>query len=132
VATKVAAGIYAWGLTDTDDAIIELENARPVAVVFPDQGSSEIGTLWIPNTLAVIKNGPNPHNARKLFDRLLTSDVEQRLAAGPSAQIPFNPALKQRSRVLPADREVKLMQVDFQKAAEQWEQVAERLQKIFS
>jgi len=125
VATKVASGVYAWGITDTDDAIIELENARPVAIVFPDQGGEGIGTLFIPNALGIIKNGPNPDNARQLVDRLLMPDVEERLARGPSAQIPLNPAVSFRSRVIPEDQTIKMMEANFQRAAEQWESVSQ-------
>ncbi len=66
VALSVAAGQLAFGLTDTDDAIEEVENGRPVAIVYPDQGEGQIGTLVIPNTLAIIKGSPNPEAARRL------------------------------------------------------------------
>ena len=55
VALAVAAGNLAWGLTDTDDAIIEKDLGRPVAIVFPDQASDQPGTLRIPNTVAILK-----------------------------------------------------------------------------
>lgn len=35
-ATEVAAGRLAFALTDTDDAIIELESGKPVEIVYPD------------------------------------------------------------------------------------------------
>ena len=85
VATKVAAGQYAFGLTDTDDAIIELSRGAPVAIVFPDQpelGGETLGTLFIPNTLCVIKGDPNPENAKRLVDYLLQASVEESLAKG--------------------------------------------------
>ena len=52
VAEKVAAGEFLFGLTDTDDALVEIDAGRPVAVVFPDQGEEKSGALLIPNTLA--------------------------------------------------------------------------------
>ena len=57
VAQAVSAGSIAFGLTDTDDAIIEVEAGKPVAIVYPDQGADGLGTLFIPNTLAIIKGG---------------------------------------------------------------------------
>ena len=42
VAEKVAAGEFLFGLTDTDDALVEIDAGRPVAVVFPDQGEEEV------------------------------------------------------------------------------------------
>ncbi|MHB8900487.1 MAG: extracellular solute-binding protein, partial [Thermoguttaceae bacterium] len=80
VALSVAAGSAVFGLTDTDDAIIEVEKGRPVALVYPDQGPGTLGTLFIPNTVGIIRNGPNPENARRLVDYLLSPDVETRLA----------------------------------------------------
>ena len=68
VATAVGRGELAFGLTDTDDAIIEKENGRPVEIVYPDQAEGGVGTLLIPNTICLIKRGPNPREARKLID----------------------------------------------------------------
>ncbi len=134
VAIKVARGQYAFGITDTDDAIIELENLRPVAIVFPDQADDQMGALLIPNTLAIIKNGPNPERAKLLVERLLESDVESRLAAGASAQIPVNSTVIERSRVeqsLGPKGSLKIMETDFGAAAEAWESFAGKLMKLF-
>jgi iron(III) transport system substrate-binding protein len=120
VALSVAAGRLAFGLTDTDDAIIELEKGLPVAIVYPDQDDGGLGTLFIPNTLAIIKGGPNPTAARRLVDYLLSPEVEAKLAAGRSAQIPLNPEVKAEVRV-ETPQTVKAMQVDFQAAATCWD-----------
>ena len=120
IALSVAAGRLAFGLTDTDDAIIELEKGMPVAIVYPDQGEDGLGTLFIPNTLAIIRGGPNPEAARRLVDYLLAPAVEAKLAAGPSAQIPLNPEVKAKVRV-ETPHTVKPMPVDFQAAAASWE-----------
>ena len=91
VALAVAAGRLAFGLTDTDDALIEVEKGMPVAIVYPDQGADGLGTLLIPNTLAIVRGCPHPAAARRLVDYLLSPEVEACLAAGESAQIPLNP-----------------------------------------
>ena len=131
VAIKVARGQYVFGMTDTDDAIIELEQANPVAIVFPDQGDDQIGTLLIPNTLAIVKNCPNPERAKKLVDRLLRADIEERLATGASAQIPLSSMVDLKSRVEPRDRELKIMRADFGSAAQTWDKAAKFLAKTF-
>lgn len=131
VALKVASGQYAFGITDTDDAIIELNKANPVAIVFPDQAESQLGTLLIPNTLAIIKNGPNPNRAKRLVDRLLMPDVEERLATGSSAQIPLSDSVNTKSPVEPINRPLKIMTVDFQAAADQWDEAKQFLVKMF-
>jgi iron(III) transport system substrate-binding protein len=120
VALAVAAGLLDWGITDTDDAIIEMEKARPVAIVYPDQGEGQPGTLFIPNTLALIKGSPNPQAAEKLVDYLLSPAVEEKLAAGPSAQIPLNPAADVELRV-ESPTTIRAMEVDWEAAADQWD-----------
>ena len=129
VAIQVARGNLAFGLTDTDDAIIEIEQGRPVALVFPDQLPNQAGTLLIPNTLAITK-GPNSSNAEKLLDYLLTREVEEQLATGPSAQIPLHDQSSFQSRVEPDD--LKIMPVDFESAAKVWETTKRQLKIVFS
>ncbi len=123
VALAVSAGELAFGLTDTDDAMIEIEQGRPVAIVFPDQGESELGTLYIPNTLAMIRGCPHPEAAAQLINYLLQSEVEDHLSAGPSAQVPLNRNSQVAARV-ETPRTVKAMEVDFQQAAAKWDQAA--------
>lgn len=129
VAINVARGRYAFGLTDTDDAIVEIEQGNPVAIVFPDQGENQPGTLLIPNTISLIAGGPNPVQARKLIDFLLQQSVEDQLAAGRSAQIPLNLNSQVRSRVEP--EQLKVMPVDFEAAAENWDEIKSQIQAIF-
>jgi len=131
VALSVAAGRLAVGLTDTDDAIIELEKGMPVEIVYPDQGEGEIGTLFIPNTLAIIRGGPNGESARRLVDYLLSPNVEAKLAAGRSAQIPLNPQCKAEVRVA-TPQTIRPMRIDFDAAAEKWEAAAEFLLDEFT
>jgi iron(III) transport system substrate-binding protein len=131
VAEAVAAGTLAFGLTDTDDAVVEIEKGMPVAIVYPDQGEGGLGTLFIPNTLALIKGAPHPEEAQKLYDYLLSADVEKKLAAGPSAQIPLRPGVAASPRVkTPA--EVKAMEVDWSAAAEKWDTAAKFLTAEFT
>lgn len=120
VAMSVAAGQLAFGLTDTDDAVGELEKGFPVAIVYPDQQPGGMGTLFIPNTLGIIKGGPNPEQARRLLDYLLSPEVESQLAACPSAQIPLNRKVKAPVRVA-TPQTVRPMPIDFEAAAAKWE-----------
>ncbi|MEX2140499.1 MAG: extracellular solute-binding protein [Pirellulales bacterium] len=119
VAVSVAAGRLAFGLTDTDDALGQIAEGHPVVIVYPDQGDDEMGTLFIPNTLAIIKGGPHSEAARKLVDYLLSPKVEKRLAAGASGQIPLNPNVDVETRVK-TPRDVKGMEVDWRQAADEW------------
>lgn len=133
VARAVASGQLAFGLTDTDDAMIEVEAGHPVTIVYPDQGDddSAMGTLFIPNTLAIIKGSPHQAEAKRLVDYLLTPEVEIELSKGPSAQIPLNKKVKDSARVeTPAT--VRAMKVDFYEAAQQWDDAARFVRDHFA
>jgi iron(III) transport system substrate-binding protein len=131
VALAAAAGQIAFGLTDTDDAIIEIEKGLPVAIVYPDRGEDQMGTLFIPNTVAIIKGNPHAESARRLVDYVLSPAVEEKLAACPSAQIPLNPQVQAKPRVeTPAT--VKAMQVDFPLAAKRWNDAADYIRDEFT
>jgi iron(III) transport system substrate-binding protein len=131
VATAVGSGQIAFGLTDTDDATGEVEAGSPVVIVYPDRQPDQMGTLFIPNTLAMIKGAPHPEAARKLADLILSPEVEAALAEGPSAQIPLLKTTSKPSRVeTPAT--VHAMSVDFQAAARVWDQTAAFLTAEFA
>jgi iron(III) transport system substrate-binding protein len=125
----------AVGITDTDDAIIELRAGREVTIVFPDRdgGAERMGTLFIPNTLCIPKGCPNADEAKKLVDYLLSAEVEKRLAEGPSAQIPLNPDVRAD---LPAEiltpARLQVMRVDWAKAAEGWDEAQAFVTELFA
>ncbi len=131
VAQDVGRGRLAWGLTDTDDALIELERGRPVRIVYPDQEPGQIGTLFSPNTLALVAGAPRSEPAEQLVDFLLSPEVERLLAEGPSAQIPLNPAVQLALRV-ETPQSIRAMEVDFTAAAQQWHSVATFLRETFA
>jgi iron(III) transport system substrate-binding protein len=91
VATSVATGQIAWGITDTDDARVEIENGAEIEIIYPDQDANptnplglqdSIGTLLIPTTISIIKNGPHPVAAGKLAAYLAGSETERRFNMG--------------------------------------------------
>ena len=131
VAQAVSAGRVAWGLTDTDDAMIERELGYPVEIIFPDQQPSQPGTLRIPNTVAILKGAPHPVAAGRLVDYLVTPQTEDRLAMGPSSQLPISRDSQFPPAVLP-DEPVRWMRVDFEAAAEGWDEWAAQLAEIFA
>jgi iron(III) transport system substrate-binding protein len=131
VALAVGAGQVAWGLTDTDDAVIEQDRGFRVEIIFPDQASDRPGTLRIPNTLAILKDAPHPVAAEKLADYLVSPETEDRLAMGLSSQLPISRESEYRPRVMPTTP-VRWMSVDFEAAAEDWTGWAEKVLEIFS
>lgn len=126
VAVAVGEGTLALGLTDTDDALAEIRAGKPVRIVYLDQGPDERGLLYIPNTLSLIAGGPNPDQASQLINFLLTKEVEETLAQGPSAQIPLHGnARRPRELVWPEDAQ--RMGVHFSAAARRWDAVKQLL-----
>jgi iron(III) transport system substrate-binding protein len=115
-ATAVAGGTAAFALTDTDDAIIELEAGKPVRIVYPDSTEDGMGTLFLPNTLAIVRGAPHRAEAEELVNYLLSAEVEERLASGPSAQIPLNRLSRPNPRVK-GPAQLKAMEVDFAAAS---------------
>jgi iron(III) transport system substrate-binding protein len=131
VAVAVATGQLAFGLTDTDDAIGQIRDGRPVTIVYPDQDDGQLGTLFIPNTVAIIDGGPHSEAAKKLIDFLLSPKVEEMLAEGAAAQIPLNPNVTAKTQVK-TPRDVKAMEVDWEKAADQWTAAARFIRDEFT
>lgn len=130
VAQACSSGQIAFGMTDTDDAIIEIERASPVAIVYPDREQDQLGTLFIPNTLGILKDCPHPDAARQLVDYLLSPAIEEKLAICPSAQIPLNPEVKTQPRV-ETPKSVKAMPADFAAAAKSWDAAAKFIEEEF-
>jgi iron(III) transport system substrate-binding protein len=139
-AEGVSEGRFAVGVTDTDDAMIEVEAGKPVVMIFPDKhghkDNPRMGTLFLPNTVAIIHGCPDPAGARKLVDFLLSPEVEKKLAESSSRQIPLNPKVKatlpeQMARPRDAGGNVKPMQVDFDKATDLWDEVQAFLRNEF-
>lgn len=127
VAVGVGRGQFALGLTDTDDAIAEVEAGHPVAIVYLDKDAaaeSGLGTLFIPNTLALVRGAPNPAGGRKLIDYLLSPEVEAKLARSASRQIPLSPAVKvELARGIETPGTVRSLAIDFDSAASLWTNV---------
>lgn len=121
VKRRVAAGDFAFGLTDTDDASVAMKEGKPVAMIYPDQ--DEAGTLIIPNAAVLIANGPNPDHGKKFIDYLLTPAVEQALAESEAAQMPLRPGV-----TVPADvnriEDIRAMPVDYEKLGARLEELS--------
>jgi iron(III) transport system substrate-binding protein len=121
VKNAVAAGRFAAGLTDTDDAHLALLAGKPVDIVFPD--SDGMGTLLIPNTVSLIAGGPHAEEGKRLIDFLLSRSVEEALCRSRSAQIPLRTDVAIRPD-LPHIETARWMEVDFEEVARQLEESA--------
>lgn len=124
---RVADGILKIGFTDTDDVNVALLEGRNVGMIFPDKDG--IGTLLIPNTVCMIKDCPNPENARALIDYLLSEEVESKLAFSGSLQIPLRRGVR-RPQNTPSAYDFKSMEVDYEAVADKMEESSRVLKKI--
>ncbi len=74
VVKLVGAGEASWGFTDSDDVAAGQHDGLPLAPLpFNDE------TLFIHNTVGVLKGAPHPAEAEKLFTYLQGKDVLERL-----------------------------------------------------
>ncbi|MBN1419953.1 MAG: extracellular solute-binding protein [Planctomycetes bacterium] len=116
----VAEGHHPVCLTDTDDANAALLKGMPISVIYPDQdrraGEDAIGTLIIPNTVALVRRAPHPEGARRLMEYLASAEVEQALARARGAQMPLRPGLAPYDERFDLSR-IKAMDVDWSRAA---------------
>lgn len=104
------------GLTDTDDALLEMAKNEDLDILFFDQGENDMGTLVIPNTVARIKGGPNPQQALKFIEFIISARAEQMLTDDEWIQIPVHEEVEGLEIIESAD--IKIMQADFNKAFE--------------
>ena len=128
----MGSGQAFFGLTDTDDAIGEIDAGRPVAIVYPDRGEHDLGTLFIPNVVAIPKGAPHPGRGRGPRQRPARARrPKAKLAGGPSAQIPLNRKTEAPSRI-ETPKTVHAMPADFEAAARIWDRVAAYLASEFA
>jgi iron(III) transport system substrate-binding protein len=94
----VADGACDLGFTDTDDVFVALDAKKPVEMRPIRLPSGQ--TICIPNSVALIRNGPHPDAAMTLIQYLISEEVELALANSTSRQIPLGAVDANR---IPAD-----------------------------
>ncbi len=87
VRDAVVSGLVAAGLTDSDDAAEAVRRGAPVRVVYLRQ-STDFGVIMIPNTVALVRGGPNAAAAARLADYLVSRHTESQMVAIESAFFP--------------------------------------------
>lgn len=128
---EVAAGRFAFGWTDTDDFNVALTQGKPVAKVYPDKGKDQAGVLYIPNSLVLIRDCPNPDTGRKLIDWLLRPEIEADLAKSATAQIPVRPGVFVPPNVQRPDQIGKTMEVDWDRVGDEYDKWVSHLRAKF-
>jgi len=124
----VQDGQIKCGFTDTDDANVAIQNGKPVKMIYPDVGG--IGTLMIPNTVALVKGAPHEEEGKKLIDYLLSREVESLLAHCESAQMPVRPGVKSPDHV-PDYSSIKATEVSYEAIARRMEPTGKIMREMF-
>ena len=128
VRDMVVEGQLPIGFTDTDDVNVAIQAGKPVKMIYPDRDG--LGTLLIPNSVALINNAPHLEQGKKLIDYLLSREVESKLAFCESAQMPIREGVKTPPHV-PSFSSIKAMKVDYYDVAENIEKSDSFCQSLF-
>ncbi|HVP12301.1 MAG TPA: extracellular solute-binding protein [Phycisphaerae bacterium] len=85
--------------TDTDDVIVAQQRGDSIEMIFPDldapDGKHPVpGTLWIPNSVALVAGAQRAESGRRLVDYLVSAEIEEKLRASESQNVPVRPALR--------------------------------------
>jgi iron(III) transport system substrate-binding protein len=127
-ADLVASGEFDFSLVDSDDAVDRIRHGKPIDIVYPDQSGSRPGLLLIPNAVSLIRGGPNPENARKLIEYLVSKETERKLALADCAQIPLHPDVTPPAELKPIG-ELRVMPVDYAALGAKLQEIQPRLKK---
>ncbi len=130
VKRQVASGQVAVGLSDSDDASEAIADGQPVRAILLDQDASSggaLGNLIIPNTVSLLRGGPNPEGAKEVVDFLLSTESLAMLAKS-CAQAPLRPDVAVPVNVIALDGIVP-MEVDYGVAAQRLDSIMPMLKK---
>jgi iron(III) transport system substrate-binding protein len=131
VRDSVGSGETSVGLIDTSDALEAKSYGLPIEIVYPDQAQGQMGALLIPNTISLVRGGPNPENGKKFIDYMLDRKMEASLANSVSSQIPLRIGIQTKPGVMTAEG-LRLMDVDFVQVVSRMNQSNEFLLDLFA
>ena len=117
------------GLTDTDDAISEMQTNKDLDMIFLDQGENDIGTLVTPNTVAMIKNAPHKEQAEIFMEYLLSAQTEQALVDDGWINIPAHTNVLTSKDF--SNRKIKIMALNFNEAYKKLAKSNKEMTEIF-
>lgn len=81
-------------VTDTDDVWVARRSGASVDLIYPDMGGG--GTLVIPCSVAIVRGCAPLADAQRLYDFLVSAEVEAMLFQSDSRNIPVRAALRER------------------------------------
>lgn len=120
VADAVARGEIAVGLLNHYYYVPKANAGAPVALIYPDQGASEIGTLVTPLGISILKGARNGPQARAFVDFAL-SPAGQAPLTTQEQEFPLVPGVSLGAAAAPGVRpidQIKRPRLDWTKLAE--------------
>lgn len=81
-------------VTDTDDVWLARRSGASLDLIYPDMGGG--GTLIIPCSVAIVRGCESLADTHRLYDFLVSAEVEAMLFQSDSRNIPVRAALRQR------------------------------------
>lgn len=98
---NLTRGLTDFVATDTDDVLLAQARGDAIEMIYPDLAgpggqSSVSGTLWIPCSVGLVKDSPNPGEGGRLIDYLISAEVEELLFASESRNVPVRRELREK------------------------------------
>ena len=98
---NLTRGLADFVATDTDDVLLAQARGDAIEMIYPDldapgSRSRTSGTLWIPCSVGLVKDAPNPGEGGRLVDYLISAEVEELLFASESRNVPVRPELRDK------------------------------------
>lgn len=113
VRKAVGAGEFAVGLVNHYYYHLQAEEGSPVGVIYPDQGSGQMGVIVNATAIGLVRGAAHPAAAQAWIDFLLSDG--QQLFAELNFEYPIDPAVPLHPDVLPLD-EFRVAQFDLAQA----------------
>ncbi len=101
--------------TDTDDVWVAQQRGAAIDLTYPTL-DHDAASLWIPCTVALVRDAPHGDAARRLVDYLVSAEVEKLLSSSDSRNVPVRAPLRAPQSTQPAP-------IDYVRAATQLEKV---------
>ncbi len=122
VLTQVDRGELDWGVVSSDLAAERLDRTAQFEMIFPDQQSTQMGTVLIPHVVAVKATAPHPYAASRLANYLASPKTAERLAMGEQSLVPLSTLAEVRPRILEG-RSIRWAQLDYKSLGAACDQV---------
>lgn len=129
VAQAVGRGEVPIGITNHYYYVFEKRDNNPVALIYPDQGENDPGTLVMPLTVSVVKGARHEDAAKKFVDFALSPAGQEPLTTQEN-EFPLVPGVALGSAKAEGVRtidQIKRPKVDFKELAEAEKRVVELL-----